>query len=181
MSLTAWFRQYIYFPLGGNRKGQLRTYLNILIVFIVSGLWHGTGMNFLVWGIWYGLFMALEKWSDNHQLVLPSVPNILRWIYAMMVVMFGWVLFRSASLEQALYYAKSLLHFGSGTGTIYWQSYFSPYVIMATVAGAILALGLFRRLHVPSPLRFIGLSILLGLSLLAVGGNTYTSFIYFHF
>lgn len=181
ISLTSWLRQYIYFPLGGSREGYFRTYLNILIVFIVSGLWHGNTWNFVLWGLWYAIFMILEKWGSNHHFRLPAVSRFFGWVYTLLVVMLGWVLFRATTLSQALSYTKSLLSLSHGTAYIYWQSFFSPYVVLATIVGLALSLGLFRRLRIPMFLRFMGLSLLLGLSLLAVAGNTYSSFIYFHF
>lgn len=91
MSLGQWFRDYVYIPLGGNRKGKIRQLINILIVWALTGIWHGAGWNFLLWGLWFAFFLILEKIGLKK--VLDFLPRIVGWIYMLLVVMFGWVLF----------------------------------------------------------------------------------------
>lgn len=174
ISLTNWLRQYIYFPLGGNRKGVLRTYLNIAIVFLVSGIWHGTGWNFVLWGLWHGLFMIIEKWKGWTR---PGH------IYTMLVVMIGWVLFRSPNLASALHYLRALIPTGtSAVSNVYWLNYLSPYLSILFVLGILLAGGL--RVKLPAKLAFLkplSLAIIFLVSILSVAGSTYNSFIYFKF
>jgi len=102
MSLSAWLRDYLYIPLGGNRKGTWRTLVNLLLVFLVCGLWHGANWTFVLWGAWHGLFLVLERLVP-----VRSQSKLLQaggWLYATLVVMLGWVLFRSPDLASALHY-----------------------------------------------------------------------------
>ncbi|MCA9041693.1 MAG: MBOAT family protein, partial [Planctomycetaceae bacterium] len=104
-TLSRWFRDYVYIPLGGNRGPRWRTGLNLLVVFALCGLWHGAAWTFLLWGLYRGLFLFLERGSFK-----PSTcPRFLKHVYVLLVVMLGWVLFRSPSLEYAAGYYQQLL------------------------------------------------------------------------
>ena len=97
ISLSGWFKEYLYIPLGGNRKGKTRTWINRLIVFFFTGLWHGANWTFILWGLFHGLFLTLET-------VFPRMTKkmgILRHIYVLLVVCVGFVIFRAESVEQA--------------------------------------------------------------------------------
>lgn len=91
ISLGTWFREYVYIPLGGNRRGLPRQVLNILIVWALTGIWHGAGWNFLLWGLWFALFLVLEKAFLGKW--LNRLPGIVCWLYSMLAVLGGWVLF----------------------------------------------------------------------------------------
>jgi alginate O-acetyltransferase complex protein AlgI len=106
MSLSSWFRDYVYIPLGGNRHGQLRTVRNLLIVFFLTGLWHGAAWRFIVWGLFHGGFLMLERFGLGRG--LQAAPRVLRHLYAVLVVMVGWVFFRADSLPQALHYLAEM-------------------------------------------------------------------------
>lgn len=98
ISLGTWFREYLYIPLGGNRKGAVRTYVNLFIVFFVTGLWHGAGYTFILWGLWHGMFSIIErlgfrKFLDRHR--------VFSHVYTVLVFVVGWVLFRSENVAQA--------------------------------------------------------------------------------
>lgn len=97
ISLSTWFKEYLYIPLGGNRKGRLRTCVNKLIVFFSTGLWHGANWTFVLWGLWHGMFLLLEE-------ILPvrKLPKLLRHIYALLVVCVGFVMFRADSFSQGM-------------------------------------------------------------------------------
>ena len=97
ISLGSWFRDYVYIPLGGNRVGKLRWVGNILVVWMLTGLWHGAAWNFVLWGLLYALFLLAEKF-----LPLQNLPSLLRRIYVLLVVVLGFVLFNATSLSQAL-------------------------------------------------------------------------------
>ena len=112
ISLSSWFRDYLYIPLGGNRKGNLRTYLNLLIVFAVTGLWHGASWSFVVWGLYHGAFLMLERGAWGR--ILKKLPSALTWVYTMVVVLIGWVLFRADDLGKAIEYIKSMFNFTTG-------------------------------------------------------------------
>ncbi|MBO4445640.1 MAG: MBOAT family protein, partial [Clostridia bacterium] len=92
MSLSTWFKEYVYIPLGGNRKGAKRQILNIMIVWALTGLWHGASWNFVLWGLYYGVLLIIEKLFLKK--ALDKSPRFLRHIYAMVIVMLGWMLFQ---------------------------------------------------------------------------------------
>jgi alginate O-acetyltransferase complex protein AlgI len=99
ISLSNWFRDYLYIPLGGNRKGPRRTIINLFIVFFLCGLWHGASWNFVFWGLFHGFFLAIERgrWGN----VLARTPEIIRHAYVLLVVLVGWIFFRAETFSQA--------------------------------------------------------------------------------
>ena len=105
ISLSSWFKNYIYIPLGGNRKGKVRTYINLLIVFFITGLWHGASWNFIVWGLFNGFFMVLERLFLK-KLLDKNKFKLLNRIYTLFVVLISWVLFRTTSLDGAFEFIK---------------------------------------------------------------------------
>jgi len=106
ISLSSWFRDYLYLPLGGNRQGQTRTLLNLLVVFTLCGLWHGANLTFLVWGLWHGMFLVFERlgWGK----LLQRLPSWLGRLYTILIVLLGWVFFQSKNLERAVAYLKTM-------------------------------------------------------------------------
>lgn len=112
ISLSSWLRDYLYIPLGGSREGLAKTYRNLLIIFLICGLWHGADFTFVAWGVWHGLFLVLERVWHNR---LPSwhAPVAVGRVYAILVVMFGWVMFRAENLGDACSYTFSLFSFSS--------------------------------------------------------------------
>ena len=102
ISLSGWFRDYLYIPLGGNRKGNVRAALNKCIVFTLCGIWHGSAWTFLVWGLWHGLFSALESLLPVKKWVKPVLGRIVGHIYTLLVVMLGFVMFRAQSVGQGM-------------------------------------------------------------------------------
>ncbi len=102
ISLSSWFRDYLYIPLGGSRKGSLRTVLNVIIVFTLCGLWHGAALTFVVWGLAHGMLIASER-LVKHYLPKFHVPHVVSMIYTYSVVVLTWVLFRSSTLQDATY------------------------------------------------------------------------------
>lgn len=180
ISLSSWFRDYLYIPLGGNRGGPLRTYANLALVFLLCGLWHGAAWTFIVWGGWHGLLLIAERAGLGRQ--LARLPAALAQAYTMLGVMLGWVFFRATDLPQALQY----LHAMSGLRHVDpllhpWQMDVHAAQWTALVVGA--ALALWRS---PPPLRQPLLQAMAGaLGLLAcaasLAAGTYNPFIYFHF
>ena len=110
ISLSNWFRDYMYIPLGGNRVGLGRIYLNLVFVFFICGLWHGASWNFVVWGLLHGIFLVLERIGLG--VLLQKLSPIFRHCYVLLIVMIGWVFFRSPDLAYALGYLQAL--FGGG-------------------------------------------------------------------
>ena len=105
ISLSTWFRQYVYIPLGGNRKGNMRTYINLMIVFLVTGVWHGAGLSFIMWGVYHGVFMLVERAGFGKVLDKPQ-NRMWSHLYTLFVVLIGWVLFRADRLVLALSYLR---------------------------------------------------------------------------
>lgn len=114
LSLSTWFRDYLYIPLGGNRSGPWRSRLNLMIVFLLCGLWHGASWTFAAWGLWHGLFLVLERGRWGR--FIARAPGPLQHVYALLIVMFGWVFFRSESFAQAGYYIAALAGFPDADG-----------------------------------------------------------------
>ncbi len=108
ISLSRWFRDYLYVPLGGNRRGPVRTYANLAAVFLLCGLWHGANWTFVCWGLYHGLFLILERISGLRTLAPQRWPWLRR-PATLVVLIFGWVLFRADTLSQALAYAQTML------------------------------------------------------------------------
>jgi len=110
ISLSTWFKEYVYIPLGGNRKGKVRTYLNLLVVWTLTGIWHGAGMNFVAWGLYYAIILILEK-SILYK-ALEKMPSVIRMIYSFVLVLVGWVLFASNDMQSAMSYLKVMFAIG---------------------------------------------------------------------
>ncbi len=113
ISLGSWFREYVYIPLGGNRNGKLKQYRNLIIVWFLTGLWHGANWNFILWGLYYGAFLIVEKmfllkWFENK-------PNFIKRLYTIVVVIVGWVLFEFENLPLGLTFVKTMFGFGKKT------------------------------------------------------------------
>ncbi|MDQ0392668.1 MBOAT family O-acyltransferase [Labrys monachus] len=185
MTLSAWFRDYLYLPLGGNRRGRGRTYLNLVIVFALTGLWHGASWTFVVWGLWHGLFMLVERRFD------PGgwpVPGFVRHIYTMLVVMVGWALFRAESAAAAAGMLKAMFGFGPG-GAFVWPvaTFIDPLVAGALVAGLVFSMPVRAQVAanlpaawwMPASLAVAGL--LLSACGLKVLSGAYSPFLYFRF
>lgn len=110
ISLSSWFRDYVYIPLGGNRVSKIKHIRNLLIVWFLTGLWHGVAWNFVAWGLYYGVILIIEKYLLSP--VLDRLPDVVRHIYSIVLVVIGWVLFFSSSFGQAADYIRVM--FGAG-------------------------------------------------------------------
>ena len=138
ISLSFWFRDYVYIPLGGNRGGHMATVRNLLIVFVLTGLWHGAAWNFIVWGLFHGGFLLIERlWLGNQ---LARLPNLVSATYALLAVMIGWVFFRATDLSHAMSYLVGMFDPSRwampGVGT---QVLITPEVFTAYTFGILLA------------------------------------------
>lgn len=143
ISLSTWLRDYIYFPLGGSRRGNV--YVNLAITFTISGLWHGASWNFVVWGLWYALFMVVDrlyrKVPERYRL-----PPWVTWLFTMTVVVIGWVFFRSVDLAQAWAYLQTLFFCGGPSAQFFtWEYYLNGRVAFLLVASVVLSTPVFAR------------------------------------
>jgi alginate O-acetyltransferase complex protein AlgI len=117
ISLSTFLRDYLYFPLGGNRKGPWRTYLNLALVMLLGGLWHGASWTFVVWGAYHGTLLAWERWLGKHS-VYDRLPRPARIAVTFVLVLFSWVLFRSDNFHDALRYLRAMFGGGGGEGAV---------------------------------------------------------------
>ena len=197
MSLSAWFRDYVYIPLGGNRTSTGRMYFNLVLVFFLCGLWHGASWTFVVWGLYHGTFLVLER--VGLAALVGTLPQPLRHAYALLVVMVGWVIFRADTLGGAVVMLAAMAGAGATTAPVFAPSWFwNTEVLLAVGAGIVgstpvlTALG--QRLAVPAEsagvrvLRWqasmaavVGLMALLAASLMLSASRSYNPFIYFRF
>ena len=108
MTLTRFLKTYLYFPLGGNRKGIVRTYINLFIVFLMSGLWHGANYTFIIWGIMHGIVMVIERiFKEKHSKISP----VLSWLITFTFINISWVVFRADTINDAILFLKQILNF----------------------------------------------------------------------
>lgn len=196
ISLSTWFKEYIYFPLGGNRKGKLRTYFNVFVVFAVTGIWHGANFTFIAWGLFYAVLQIIERLFLG-KLLKKNPFKSINWIYTMAAVMLGWIYFRSTDIMQANEFVCQLFNFEQTKYSV--VTYLSMEVIVVIVFGILFSgfvqRGVKSRIeafkeenHVPQGVvaayNVIDIIIqiaLVALSIAALVGGTYNAFIYFQF
>jgi len=182
ISLSTWFRDYLYIPLGGSRGGKLRTFANLFIVFALCGLWHGASWAFVAWGLWHGIFLALERTPFGQ--LLSRAPAALRHLYVIVVVLIGWTIFRSGTIAEAAAMLRAMV---GGNG---WFSAemplairFDPFIALILVTGVICSApfsGVATRMR--SLLAYeAALAATLLVSLACVASQTHLAFIYFRF
>lgn len=182
ISLSSWFRDYLYIPLGGNRRGN--TYVNLSIVFLATGLWHGASWHFVAWGIWNGVFLLAEKFLMKH--VRWKLPTVIKVPYTLLVVALGWVLFRCPSLNTALHYFLRLVGQDGVVSGFTLQWYLSPKLLALLLIAMLACIPWRQYCKALNRLRDTILAdalylVLLAVSIAAVMSSTYSSFIYFKF
>lgn len=133
ISLSTWFKEYVYIPLGGNRKGLARQIFNILLVWMLTGIWHGAGWNFLFWGLWFAVFLILEKLFLGE--FLANSPGVFGRIYTLAVVLIGWVFFALEQPGEILSYLQAMFGMG-GVGLVNSQALYlgSEYLVLLLIA-----------------------------------------------
>lgn len=179
ISLGAWFREYVYIPLGGNRKGLPKQIRNILIVWLLTGIWHGAGLNFLLWGLYYGALLILEKCFLLKR--LEKLPSVIGHVYSMAAVLFGWVLFAFDQWERGFAYLRAMLginhagFFGRETGYLLMQNGVLLLLMIPAAVGIWEGFGGRIRKHV------ICYLFVLVLSIAYLVDSSYNPFLYFRF
>lgn len=185
ISLSTWFKEYVYIPLGGNRKGVKRQILNLLIVWGLTGLWHGAAYNFVLWGLYYGLLLILEKFVLKK--FLDRLPSFVQHIYTLFIVIIGWGLFYFTDVGQLGEFMVDLFNFGNGIcGDQAFNLIMSnlPMLIIAAVASTPLAAMLYNRFEhtrfmwIPETLYCMGILVVSTASLV---NQSYNPFLYFRF
>lgn len=206
ISLGTWFKEYVYIPLGGNRKGKVRTYVNLVIVFFLTGLWHGAGFSFIAWGLYHGFFSIMERLMTGRRRgrgsgrdIAPGrrdgsgarscIRALSATIYTFIVVNFGWVLFRASSLRSAIAYLGRMImpwRFMEARFT-FWH--YAGIKTVCVGVCAVIGAGLLK-VCVPAGVRerFKGpvieavyCGVIFVISLAAIVANTYNPFIYYQF
>jgi alginate O-acetyltransferase complex protein AlgI len=189
ISLSNWFRDYVYIPLGGNKKGVNRTYINLIIVFLLTGFWHGATWSFVFWGAFHGLFLIIERLGFQN--ILKKAPSIISWIYTISIVMFGWVFFRIEDIHQAFNYIKVLLGFDNAREPLFFRLLNLESVLILVIS-LILSLNffnLFNKTFKRLSKQFRGLTQIKDLALILmfiicvmyINSGSYSPFIYFRF
>ncbi|MGB7749707.1 MAG: MBOAT family protein [Verrucomicrobiia bacterium] len=199
ISLSTWFRDYLYLPLGGNRVSEARTYLNLIVVFFLCGLWHGASLTFVVWGLYHGFFLVLERTRFGN--LLAKLPQSLRHLYTVLVVMMGWVIFRAATFKAAGSYFTVLFGRGHAPFAQPLPFYLTNEVLAAVFVGIAFSGPMWQwiktacvKLAQALPAagqtvalnsgRILEILLVLGLLLISsawLAANTYNPFIYFRF
>lgn len=196
ISLGSFFRDYVYIPLGGNRKGEGRTIVNLFVVWALTGLWHGASWNFVLWGLYFFVFIALEKLFLRKP--LENMPSFFSHLYLLVVLFFGWILFKFQDLSQGVTLFKGLFGLNGNalltgeTRTILLNYVF--FIVLAIVAVTPLGKTLMQKfeqkaqdgssmtlLRVDGIVRIVLPLLLLLLSTMALAGNSYNPFLYFQF
>lgn len=185
ISLSTWFKEYVYIPLGGNRKGVKRQILNLLIVWGLTGLWHGAAYNFVLWGLYYGLLLILEKFVLKK--FLDRLPSFVQHIYTLFIIIIGWGLFYFTDVGKLGEFMVDLFNFGNGIcGDQAFNLIMSnlPMLIIAAVASTPLATMLYTRFEhrrfmwIPETLYCMGVLVVSTASLV---NQSYNPFLYFRF
>lgn len=195
MSLSAWFRDYVYIPLGGNRTSTGRMYFNLVLVFFLCGLWHGASWTFVVWGLFHGLFLVIERVGLAAR--LQTLPRAIRHGYLLLVVMVGWVFFRAETFSSALVMLRALAGLGGHLPTPYSPAwYLTPQLLVTLLAGGIGSTPILASLRrwrdrgdhlAPLPSAAWDVAVVTALLVVFVGAiaqsaaGTYNPFIYFRF
>ena len=194
ISLSTWFRDYLYFPLGGNQVSKARNCLNLLVVFFLCGLWHGASLTFVVWGLYHGLFLVLERTAAGS--FIEKLPRLLRHSYALLAVMIGWVVFRSDDFSIAATHLYAMSGLNQAPQAQPLMRYANGNVLCAILSGIVCSTPLWAWVKskignaaanrpalfaIGQTLELSGVLILFFLSAVWVAGETYNPFIYFRF
>jgi alginate O-acetyltransferase complex protein AlgI len=185
ISLSSWFRDYLYIPLGGNREGAVRSYFNLVAVFLLCGLWHGASWTFVLWGAYHGFFLVMERLLAKRT-IYSFLPRPLQVIATFAIITVGWVLFRSQDISAAWELLEVMFTPTSPQGgsillgaAIYTRQYLLTFAVCSLLAlQPVQAFDWAKQL---TWLRVAILAGLFGLSLMVMFAHTFSSFLYFQF
>jgi alginate O-acetyltransferase complex protein AlgI len=135
ISLSTWLRDYLYIPLGGSRRSRHRTSFNVIVVFLLCGLWHGAEWHYIIWGGYHGFFLALERGLAGRY--LEGLWRPLRHLYAILVVMIGWIFFRAENFNVAMRYLRAMFSFSTHSFDYYRMSFFNSQLLLALIVGVV--------------------------------------------
>ncbi|MDB1934354.1 MAG: MBOAT family protein [Clostridium sp.] len=186
ISLSTWFKEYLYIPLGGNRRGNV--YFNLFVVFLVTGLWHGASWNFVIWGLWHGMFMIIERVIRNENWY-KKIPSFIKIFITLFIVIIGWVLFKATTLEEGLKYLSIMFGLSNFSNITFEYTYFiSRKFIVLIIIGIIASTPIlkkifnrYRDIKVFELIKTILIILLFIISIIFMVNSTYSPFIYFQF
>ena len=186
ISLSGWFLEYLYIPLGGNRKGKFRTVVNKMIVFLCTGIWHGAAVNFLFWGIYHGCFLMLEEYVPWIGRKGSKLKTVFQHIYALLVVCIGFVFFRADTMSQGLFWIKEMFTgFTWNAAAMSFAVQQITPVFLVTLAGALIAccpvIKTVNNKKWYAPFAYVCSLLGLVVCMLSLASGTYNPFIYFRF
>lgn len=186
MSLSGWFLEYLYIPLGGNRKGKFRTVVNKMIVFLCTGIWHGAAVNFLFWGVYHGFFLMLEEYIPWIGKKGSAVKSFFQHVYALLVVCIGFVFFRAETMAQGCFWVRKMFTgFGWNASAMSFALQQMTPVFLVTLAGALIACCPVKKLISEKkwygPVAYVCSLTGLVICILSLASGTYNPFIYFRF
>ncbi len=185
ISLGTWFREYVYIPLGGNRKGMKRQIFNLAVVWALTGLWHGASWNFVLWGIWHGFFVVIEKLFLGKW--LKKWPRVLRHVYSLLVAGLGWMLFDFTNMKELFRFLGSMFSFKVGVishDALTLTLSYLPLLIAAIVASTPLAANIRRKFNGKAWAEYVDIVLILValvFCLASLVASGYNPFIYFRF
>ncbi len=186
ISLSTWFRDYIYIPLGGNRKGIKRQIINMSIVWLLTGFWHGASWNFIMWGLYYLIFLILEKFVLKN--ILKKTPDLLKHIYALLIILIGWVLFRVENMSQFFDIIKTMFSFDLNSTSlmearIYLETYYVYFILAILFSTNVyyVICDKFKNKKVFEVIKYVFLIVLFVISIMFLAQSSYNPFIYFRF
>lgn len=178
ISLSTWFRDYVYIPLGGSRVKKIINIRNIFIVWMLTGLWHGASWNFIIWGIYYGVLLILEKFVLKN--ILDKIPSLLKYIVTMFLVIVGWVIFRVTDFSTLILTLRQMFIYTNSNVIDFIFNHADLVINYILFIPCVIFMFPYKKKDIPilSELIYIGLFII-NIALLV--GNTYNPFIYFRF
>ncbi len=177
ISLSTWFKDYVYIPLGGSKKGVRRTIINLLIVWLLTGIWHGADYNFILWGLYYGLLLILEKFVFKN--IINKLPKIIKHFYTIFFVLIGWVIFSITDINDLGLYFKKMFDFSNiidNNFIYYLQNY-----IFIIIIGIILSFKINLKNKIFNYIKPFVYIILLIITISFIISDTYNPFLYFRF
>jgi len=187
MTMSFWFRDYVYISLGGNRVSLPKVYINLFLVFLATGLWHGASWNFIIWGLIHGCVIVLERVFPK---MLKKVPSAIKWLYTILVVMIAWVFFRSKTMDDAIVYLTKMFNCQFDTLGFYRVYLLDvKFILMFCVAVTLCTPYIYKNIvepfkiknYISSTVYYTSLFILFLLSMAYLSTSSYDPFIYFRF
>lgn len=182
MTLGSWFREYLYIPLGGNRKGNARTYMNLLIVWAATGFWHGASWNFILWGLFFFVLISFEKLFLMEMIEGKGIlPKILSRMYFIPLTLIGWAIFAITDFAQLKLFFERLFVFQGGIDVLYYLRNYFMVIIFAGVFSTPVLKRKWQSLNKNGGIRTLILAVLFIISIAYIVDSSYNPFLYFRF